>query len=174
MSASGKGEDSRGNRRRPFKRKERENGRAPEASRGGKKAPEASCARVDKGERYEKRRGGFIERLRWTPPEPPADPLPAADCPWCGKPIRDMSSAITETGSGQPVHFDCVIQRLGSSEKLESGDSISYIGGGRFAVVHFGSAPGSRKFVIKKIFEWENKENRSEWRKSICNHFSVT
>lgn len=180
MSASEKGGDNRGDkrgdnrgsRRRPFRRKEREH--SQEMSRSGKKVPEAAVAAAAKGDKYEKKRGGFVERLRWIPPETPTEPLPAADCPWCGKPIKDMSSAITETGSGNPVHFDCVLARLCAGETLEKGDSLSYIGGGRFAIVHFGHAPGSRKFSIKKIFEWENKEHRSEWRKSICSHFSVT
>jgi hypothetical protein len=110
-----------------------------------------------------------------------AGPLPVPDCPWCGKPIKDISAAITDRNSGQPVHFDCVLARISDGENLDRGDAVSYIGGGRFGIVHFSNSPEDqrrsgefRKFVIKKVFEWEDKENRAEWRQSIRDHYSVT
>jgi hypothetical protein len=171
MSGSGKGGDSQRNRRRPFKRRERETSQPSVDSSKNKKAVEAVQFI---GEKFEKKRGGIYERPRWKAQLPPDEPLPVADCAWCGKPIKDMASAISEHSGGSPVHFDCVIARLGEGEKLEQGDSISYIGGGRFAVIHFNNPPDTKDFKIKKIFEWENKENRSEWRQVICDHFSVT
>jgi hypothetical protein len=131
-------------------------------------------------ERFEQKRGGLYERPRWTPPKVSADPLPVPECPWCGKPIQDISAAITDKHTGQPVHFDCILARIAEEENLERGDEVSYIGGGRFGVVHFSHAPDTqrkgeiRKFTIKKIFEWEDKENRAEWRQSISDHYSVT
>jgi hypothetical protein len=59
-------------------------------------------------------------------------------------------------------------------EKLENNDIICYIGGGRFGVVHYNNPPDTRDFRIKRIFEWENKDNRYEWRQSISKYFSVT
>jgi hypothetical protein len=116
----------------------------------------------------------FVERPRWTPVKPPAEPLPIPDCPICGKPIKDISSALSEKNSGEPAHFDCVITKIAEQESLEKGDQIAYIGGGRFGVIHFTSPQDARTFKIKKILEWEDKENRAEWRRNIADHFSVT
>jgi hypothetical protein len=41
-------------------------------------------------------------------------------------------------------------------------------------VVHFNGLHSSPPFKIKKILEWEDKENRAEWRKTICDHYSLT
>jgi hypothetical protein len=101
-------------------------------------------------------------------------PLPVPVCPYCGKPIRDLAAALTDRDSGEAVHFDCVIARIAQGEILEKGDVIAYIGGGRFGIVRFDSGQDSRHFTIKKILEWENKENRAEWRGFISDHYSVT
>ena len=149
MSGSGRGTDNRGNRRKPFRRRERDNAQANnhDASKsGGKKQTDFSP--VNEG-KVEKGRGGFIERPRWVPPKPPAVSLPSAVCAWCGKPIKDISAAISEPDSGKPVHFDCVINRIIEGEVLETGDAVSYIGGGRFGVVHFNNPPDTRDFKIK-------------------------
>jgi hypothetical protein len=103
-----------------------------------------------------------------------SEPLPAPNCPYCGKPVQDISSAISDKNSGEPVHFDCVITRIAENEVLEQGDAVIYIGGGRFGVVHFNNPQNTQDFTIKKILEWEDKENRSEWRKSVSDHYSVT
>jgi hypothetical protein len=124
--------------------------------------------------RYDKTQGIIYERPKWTPVKLPSDPLPSPVCPICGKPIKDISSAVTERNSGEPAHFDCIIAKIAGQETLEQGDRIAYIGGGRFGVVHFTSPQDSRNFKIKKIFEWENKENRAEWRGNVADHFSVT
>jgi hypothetical protein len=124
--------------------------------------------------RYEKNRGGLFERPRWVPPVLSADPLPVPDCPYCGKPIKDISAAVADKGTGEPVHFDCIIARIAEGETLETGDTVTYIGGGRFGVVHFDNPAESKNFTIKKILEWEDKEHRAEWRDSISDHYSVT
>jgi hypothetical protein len=143
--------------------------------------------------------GVFFERLKWKAPQLSTDPIPQPACPYCGKPIKDMSVAIADKNTGEPVHFDCVAARIAEGETLESGDTVAYIGGGRFGIVHFpgmirkqgnfGSPDGggadqdsgrrnsgaydTKNFRIKKIFEWEDKENRAPWRKDIGDHFSV-
>jgi hypothetical protein len=97
-----------------------------------------------------------------------------------------MSTAIADKNSGEASHFECIAERIAEGENLETGDTVVYIGGGRFGIVHF---PGiirdalrgrkntddydTRGFQIKKIFEWEDKENRAPWRKIIEEHFSV-
>ena len=133
------------------------------------------------GENYRGEKLPHIERPKWTPPKMNTDPLPVPDCSWCGKPIRDISQAISDIDTDLPVHFDCVTAKLAAEEKLEKGDVISYIGGGRFGIVNFIPRTGPRPspdanngFKIKKIIEWENKDKRADWRFEICDHYSVT
>ncbi|MDR2178207.1 MAG: hypothetical protein LBP20_09245 [Treponema sp.] len=141
---------------------------------------------VTQDNRRHDKRAPFFERPKWTAPHPSTEPIPHPLCPCCGKPIKDMSTAIADKDSGEPSHFECVAARIAGRETLESGDAVVYIGGGRFGIVHF---PGmirdnswsrknsddydTRGFQIKKIVEWENKENRAPWRKNIEEHFSV-
>jgi hypothetical protein len=170
MGGSGRGGNSHRNRRQRGSGGSFSKSRKRESDRSGNKAELLPVG----GVKLEQNRGGLYERPHWVPPSLPAEPLPVPDCPWCGKPIKDLSSAIADKTSGDPIHFDCVLARLGKGERLESGDAISYIGGGRFGIIHFNNPPDTRDFNIKKIFEWENKDNRSEWRQSISDHFSVT
>ena len=113
------------------------------------------------------------DRPRWTPSRLPVEPLPVPDCPWFGKPIKDLAAAMTDRETGRPVHFYCVLARLVEGEILERGDTISYIGGGRFGVVHPGIVQNQKGFSIKKIFEWE-KDSRAEWRSVVSDRYSET
>ena len=172
MSGSGRGGDNRGNRRKPHRRRDWENPQSQprDASKNGKKA---ELFPAGEG-RFERARGGLFDRPKWIPPKPPALSMPAATCAWCEKPIKDIMTAICEPDSGKPVHFDCVINRIAEREILDSGDTVSYIGGGRFGVIHYNNPPDTRDFRIKKVFEWERKENHCEWRIAISDHFSAT
>jgi hypothetical protein len=150
-------------------------------------------------QKLSRNKGPFIDRPKWIPPKLNTDPLPVPDCPWCGKPIRDISQAIADKDSGVPVHFDCVAARIAEGEILEKGDAVTYIGGGRFGIVSFGASgvpskdspagggnnraggqrfgqppQTNRDFKIKKIIEWENKDRRAEWRSEVCDHYSIT
>jgi hypothetical protein len=198
MNGSGKGGNSR---RRPWKHRDgdkrqdgsrnasRETGQEPkgggqnvsQSAKGAKRNAEAHRSREASNQR-----GGaagrsstgwkadpFFDRPRWTPPQINAEPIPTPDCPLCGKPIKDMAAAITDKLSGAPIHFDCAIARIADGENLETGDTITYIGGGRFAVIHFPNPQDTRSFKIKKIFELENKDSRADWRINISDHYSV-
>jgi hypothetical protein len=169
MNGSGKGGNNRGGGR-PFRRREHEYDRDKSYQEGMSR----SGRRNGDNLRYDKNKGLIFERPKWTAPKLSLDPLPTPECPYCGKIIKDISSAIADKESGLPVHFDCIIARLTEGEILEKGDVLSYIGGGRFGVVHFNSRHEVQPFRIKKIFEWENNENRAEWRKNISDHFSIT
>ncbi|GHV81133.1 hypothetical protein AGMMS49944_29240 [Spirochaetia bacterium] len=162
MSGSGRG----GNKRQGFRRRDKDRENGANGPRDTKK----------KGDnpRFDKTRGVFVDRPKWVPPTVPSEPIPVPDCPYCGKPIKDISAALTDKTSGEAVHFDCVLGRLAKNETLERGDTVTYIGGGRFGVVRFTSPQDTRGFTIKKIVEWENKENRSEWRRSLADHYSTT
>ena len=174
MSGSGRGGDNRGNRRKPFKRRDSDNAQpqSRDTPRGGTKKA-ADVSPVGDG-KLEKKRGLQYDRPKWSPPKAPALSLPAVSCAWCDKPIKDMVTAISEPDTGKAVHFDCVMNRLMEREALESGDTVSYIGGGRFGIIHYNNPPDTRDFRIKKIFEWEKREDRSEWRVTISDHFTVT
>jgi hypothetical protein len=163
MSGSGRG----GNNRRGFRRGKDKNKEKETWAKDGKKKGGDNL-------RFDKTRGIMVDRPKWVPPAVSTEPIPVLDCPYCGKPIKDLSAALTDKATGEAVHFDCVIARLAESEKLEQGDAVTYIGGGRFGVVHFTNPNDTRGFSIKKIFEWEDKENRAEWRKSLADHFSIT
>jgi len=214
MSSNGRAGNGRADRKKQFKRRDndtlqdgdysgRTSGREPRPGRS-----QAGISIKGNNNFYKKSgevrgdRVSFVERPKWIPPKANTEPLPVSECLWCGKPIRDISSAIADKDTGDPVHFDCVAARIAFGEKLEKGDTIAYIGAGRFGIVNFGSAGASsrfspdgssqdsgksenpsevqnhttanRGFIIKKIIEWENKEKRAEWRSVICDHYSVT
>ena len=171
MSGNGRGGDNRGNWRKPFKRRDWDSQSKDSVKGGGKKPMDFSPINDGK---FEKKRGLQYDRPKWTPPKPPALSLPVVVCAWCDKPIKDISTAIAEPDTGKPVHFDCVMDRIIGRENLETGDTVSYIGGGRFGIIHYKNPADIRDFKIKKIFEWENRENRSEWRVTMSEHFSVT
>jgi hypothetical protein len=138
-------------------------------------------------DRYRRdKKAPLVDRPKWTAPQLSTEPIPHPPCPYCGKPIKDMSTAIACKDSGEPSHFECVAARIAEGETLESGDTVAYIGGGRFGVVHFpgiirdalrgrkgGEDYDTKGFQIKKIFEWEKREDRAPWRKNIEDHFSV-
>ncbi|MDR2575113.1 MAG: hypothetical protein LBC52_01575 [Treponema sp.] len=170
MSGSGRGGDSRGPHKKPFKRRDNQP-QNRDSPKSGKKTVDLA---MDSGGKFEKKRGSFVERPKWVPPKPPVLSLPPAVCAWCGKPIKELSTAISEPGSGKPVHFDCAISKIVEEETLERGDTVSYIGGGRFGIIHYNNPPDIRDFKIRKVLEWENKETRSEWRVAISEYFTIT
>ena len=169
MSGSGKGGNNR--RNSGSRNHQRFSGRKDESQKQDKKKSGNNLLTDGK---FEKNRQSLYDRPRWIAPKPPTDPIPIPNCSWCGKPIKEISSALSDRNTGLPVHFDCVLARINEMEKLENNDIICYIGGGRFGVVHYNNPPDTRDFRIKRIFEWENKDNRYEWRQSISKYFSVT
>jgi len=163
---SGKGGNNRKNRHR-F------SGRKDDHQKSSKKDTFFSEPKFDKN-RENAPSAGSQDRPRWTAPSLPANPITTPDCPWCGKPIKDITTAISDKESGCPVHFDCVLARIVEMEHLERNDSVCYIGGGRFGVIHYNNPPDMRDFTVKKILEWEIKEKNYEWRKPISEYFSLT
>jgi len=161
VSGNGKGGNNRRNRQRFSRRKD-------ESQKHNRKKENI----LTEG-KFERERLPY-ERLRWTAPTLPDNPITSPDCPWCGKQIKDISAAVSDRDTGLPVHFDCVLARIAEMETLETNDSLCYIGGGRFGIVHYNNPPDTRDFTIKKIFEWEPKDNRSEWRRPISEYFSIT
>ncbi len=161
MNSSGR----EGNNRRRFKRRNQDENWSRDGSDGKKR---------DNQVRYDKQKGIILERPKWMPPKISRDPLPQLECSVCGKSIKDISLALAEKPDGKPVHFDCVIAHILSREKMEKGDIVTYIGGGRFGIVHFDSPHDHRKFKIKKIFEYEEKDARADWRVTLADRYSIT
>ncbi len=93
-------------------------------------------------------------------------------CEICGNRIDEIENAIANKGSGNPVHFGCVLKILKDSEKVEANENITYIGQGRFAILHFDNPHDLRRFRIVKIIEWENREKRGEWRDTMASLYS--
>ena len=195
-AGNGRGNNHGNNRRRPFRRRDRDNNARQEVGGFGEPrvkdaSPNRASAEGSDNQGRQNRtgfskRGGenprgekvpFFERPKWVPPKINNVPLPVPDCPWCGKPIRDISLAIADKDTGAPVHFECVAARITGGENLEKDEVVTYIGGGRFGVVCFDGHgdPNTigRCYKIKKIIEWENKEKRAEWRSAICEHYSI-
>jgi len=163
MSGNGKGGNNRRNRQRFSGRKE-------EPQKHGKKHNDNLFTEG----KFEKTRISLHERPRWTAPILPANPITTPDCHWCGKQIKDITTAISDKDTGRPVHFDCVLARIAEMEKLDSNDSVCYIGGGRFGIIHYNSPSDKRNYSIRKVLEWENKDSDFEWRRPISEYFSIT
>jgi hypothetical protein len=164
MNGSGKGGNNRKNRQRFHSRKD-ESQKQDRKKRGDD---------ILTGGKFEKNRISLHERPHWTAPVLPANPTTTPNCPWCGKPIKDIASAFSDKNTGEPVHFDCVLARITENETLETNDCVCYIGNGRFGIVHYNNPPNHKDFSIKKIFEWENKDGVNDWRRPISEYFSIT
>ena len=94
-------------------------------------------------------------------------------CELCGKPISDIESAISNRGSGKPVHFDCVLESLSKSENVSLSEQLTYIGQGKFAVLHFENPHDKKHFTIRKTIEWEARDSeRGEWRNEMAGLYS--
>lgn len=125
------------------------------------------------GKEQEKNAKGFNGRPKWKAAKLRSDPIPTPLCAFCKEPIKDLAAAITNK-DGEAVHFDCAQKRIALAESLGKGDTVTYIGGGRFGIVCFQNPQVPLKFTIKKIIEWEQKDKRAPWRGHIADHFSLT
>lgn len=93
-------------------------------------------------------------------------------CPVCSQPIHELASCMTDKNTGSPVHFDCVLNKLQETEKLGLNEKITYIGGGKFAVLYFENIHDTKHFQIRKTIEWENQETKRDWRDEMSNLYS--
>ncbi|MCR5063802.1 MAG: hypothetical protein K6A89_11025 [Treponema sp.] len=95
-------------------------------------------------------------------------------CAICGKKIEDMSSALADKNSGNPVHFDCALEAASKNETLKENEKFTYIGQGRFGILSFPDIRDTRHFKIEKIIEWEQPDKTSGWREEISALYSQT
>ncbi|GHT48961.1 hypothetical protein FACS1894102_2930 [Spirochaetia bacterium] len=113
-------------------------------------------------------------RPKWIPAAQLNTPLPTPVCPHCGKPIRELAQALPDRRTGVYIHFDCAINNIKILERLEKNEMVTYLGGGRFGIISLTIPNMMRSFKIRKIIEWENKDQRAPWRAEIADHFSLT
>jgi hypothetical protein len=107
-------------------------------------------------------------RRRFRPGESPASSNIQSfpECPACGKPIRDLPSALSHRGSGAPAHFDCVLNELREANELAPQEKLCYLGGGCFGIIELKSS-GAARFTIKKRIPYEDTQTAQEWKKQL-------
>ncbi|MDR1147910.1 MAG: hypothetical protein LBK66_04700 [Spirochaetaceae bacterium] len=122
---------------------------------------------------YEKSNKNSNERPKWKHQKVRQEAIPMPVCPYCKEPIKDLVCAVGNR-EGEAAHFECVQKRVAAGETLRKGETVTYIGGGRFGIVTFDNPRNPREFKIKKIIEWEKKDNPIQWRKRLADRFSLT
>ena len=102
----------------------------------------------------------------------PGDNREPTTCPLCGKPVYDLSTALSSSQEGgEPAHFDCVLDRVVAAETLEGGEKIVYLGSGAFAVVVFKDR-NETAFTVKRRIQWEKEGEKKEWRKGLSSRIA--
>jgi hypothetical protein len=64
------------------------------------------------------------------------------------------------------------MSELEKSETVGRNEKIAYIGQGRFGILYFENPRDQRHFTIKKIIDWESREQKSEWRQEMSGLYS--
>jgi len=91
---------------------------------------------------------------------------PRETCSMCGKPISDITTALSSPENGSPVHFDCVLRAVKEKLKPVDGEKVIYLGNSSFAVVDY-KMYQQRKLKILRRMDWEVPEEKSDWVKSV-------
>ncbi len=99
-----------------------------------------------------------VKKIVWSEPV----------CEKCGQVIKDITLALSDKRTGNPVHFDCVLSLLKNSEELKENEELLYIGNGNFAIVWFEDPKIRKNFKIVKLLEWEEDGEKREWRREIA------
>ena len=171
-SPSDPGHGRRGGRRRGFRGR---HGGARESAAGRNLPGEAPSSGIGEDQARsmdQQGRDGQSTSREQRPPRPEeisrqetARDMPA--CPLCGKPVYDLSTAIAAAReTGDPAHFDCVLERVMASEPLVSGEKLVYLGSGAFGVVEFKDKSESH-FTVKRRIQWEKEGEKKDWRKGL-------
>jgi hypothetical protein len=93
-------------------------------------------------------------------------------CPRCNNVIQELSSALSDRNTGEPVHFECALDAIKAQEQCAPSEKIAYIGQGRFAVIYYANPSDIRHFSIRRIIDWEPHDKSAEWRGGIPGLFS--
>jgi hypothetical protein len=91
-----------------------------------------------------------------------------AECPICGKGVRDLLTAVAWGDDRKPSHFDCVLKAIADKEDVQAKEKVVYLGGGIFGIVKIRSGSGaSPRFTVRKRIQLEEKEENIDWRKKV-------
>ena len=93
-------------------------------------------------------------------------------CPYCSKTITDINSAIADKLTEEPVHFECIIERIAEQEEVSKDEKIVYLGGGSFGIVQLRNTNSRVPFFIRKRIQYEGKDKPIQWRKEVSRKIS--
>lgn len=146
--------------------KKQKSGQGQPSDRPVQKGKQQSKGRPrGKGKPQGKERQGFRERDRQR--EEPLfkrENLPELSCVICEKSIRNVHAAMSFQGNA--IHFECAIEKIQREEQLKPDEHICYLGAGAFGIVAFRQG-NQGKFTVRKRIQFEEKDQKSEWRKTI-------
>ncbi|MBL8968156.1 MAG: hypothetical protein JNG85_14210 [Spirochaetaceae bacterium] len=125
-------------------------------------------ARDDRARGDRAKESQFREPIE-LPPNEKSEPV---DCPLCGKPVYDLSTAVgADKENAVPAHFDCVLERVAAAESLGPNERLVYLGSGSFGVVEFKDKNESA-FVVKRRVQWEKEGEKKDWRRGLSSRIS--
>jgi hypothetical protein len=110
--------------------------------------------------------GGRSRRRRRRKSHRPTVAVDLPLCPICQKAVRELHAAISHRETGQPAHFDCILQLLRDTNDLQDSEKICYLGKGSFGIVQFRQNAGPMRFLIRKRIQYEQTEGFPAWRRS--------
>ena len=118
-------------------------------------------------DRRGRRKGG---PRRSDSPRRPDRPKPP--CGICSEPIKDITTALSRPSDGVPVHFDCALAAVSEQLRPIEGEKVIYLGKGGFAVVD-DKEYQQRKLKVLRRTDWEDMEDKAEWRKDLLTPVSA-
>jgi hypothetical protein len=93
-------------------------------------------------------------------------------CPYCNKMITDIHTAIADKLTEEPVHFECIIERIVEQEEVSKDEKVTYLGGGSFGIVQHRNTKSRVPFFIRKRIQYEGKDKPIKWRKEVSRRIS--
>lgn len=97
-------------------------------------------------------------------------------CPKCGQEITEITQALTDSKTNEPMHFDCARKTILEKEKLPENSNLIYLGNGTFGIVEFltTNPRETQKFKIIKTINFETSETDTNWRGELKEIFDNT
>ena len=171
------GQGSKADAPSPPRRAGRAAGASPESGPGERSPVDPRQAGGPEGRRRHRPRGRRERERQGAPgqqggrePEPQYEPPVARiapDCPVCGKPVRELPSALTHRVTGKPAHFECILKELRDANELAPQEKLCYLGGGTFGILQFRPAGSATRFTIRKRISYEEKDTPQDWKKTL-------
>lgn len=168
------GEYSRSDSRKRYDRdRRRSTSRPQERGRDSGRYQYSRGQQDGRPSRYQ-RNSGFSKGQNDLPNVSQISKFSSLVCPRCGEPIKDITGAIADKNTGEPIHFDCVLNHLEETESHAENEKIVYVGHGNFAVIFYENPLDTKKFKIVRLIEWEDRNIRPEWRAGILDYYDLS